>query len=426
MNTKSAKERHSSLIQASIDGDIERIRDIVATAGVDIDGADKYGLTSLMWASGHGHDEAVRVLIEAGADVNAQNKKGNTALIAASKEGRNNVVKELIAVKAEVDIQNSQQGDTALIMASGHGHEEVVKMLIKAGADVNTDNHKGDTSLIVASRNGRNKVVKILVEAGADVNTPNKKGDTALITASRNGHDKVIKTLNAVTTFSPVKIDVKNKKGKTALEVAKMNKRKDIVKILKPHFHKKNRERKEGNVVSPDFKKEKISETSETPSRPIFGNNTSSICNVNLQNKVGDTALIVASRSGHVGVAKLLVDGSGGNEAGNMDKKNYRAVIAASFAALATTVMIFEFNRHKKYEALAARVESNYQENKKFAKRIKSNYQEDKSMLVEVIKSKKDKESTDDKKQCISNLVKRLESNLRKPAGCGDSLSNPK
>ncbi|KAL5515199.1 hypothetical protein EMCRGX_G000331 [Ephydatia muelleri] len=54
------------------------------------------GGTALMWASGWGHMECVKVLLDRGADVNMQDKNGWTALMKASKSGHMECVKVLL------------------------------------------------------------------------------------------------------------------------------------------------------------------------------------------------------------------------------------------------------------------------------------------------------------------------------------------
>ena len=77
---------------------------------------------ALGWASGKGHTETVKLLLEAGADVHAY-------------------------------------GDLPLRTASGKGHIEIVKLLLEAGADVHA---WGECALRTASYYGHTETVKLL------------------------------------------------------------------------------------------------------------------------------------------------------------------------------------------------------------------------------------------------------------------------
>jgi ankyrin repeat protein len=62
---------HTSLMQAALDGDTERVRELI-NQGADINRRDDNGRTALMFVVINRHDETMKVLLEHGADVNAQ------------------------------------------------------------------------------------------------------------------------------------------------------------------------------------------------------------------------------------------------------------------------------------------------------------------------------------------------------------------
>jgi hypothetical protein len=138
---------------------------------------------NLFEAAGDGELERVKTLIAAGADVNAKESNfGKTALMIASDEGHVEVVKALLAARADVNAKDSNRrgGYTALMIASINGKVEVVRLLLAAGADVNAKDNFGSTALMAASTDGQVEVVKALLAVGADVNAKDDRGYTAL------------------------------------------------------------------------------------------------------------------------------------------------------------------------------------------------------------------------------------------------------
>ena len=112
-------------------GDYAEVKRLIAE-GADVNAENKKGSTALMWASGEGHPEVVRLLVDAGADVNAQNNKGYTASMWASYYGQKEVAQLLIEAGADVNVQDNN-GKTALD-ASSYRHPEMIELLKKAGA----------------------------------------------------------------------------------------------------------------------------------------------------------------------------------------------------------------------------------------------------------------------------------------------------
>ena len=92
---------------------------------------NKYGWTSLLWASANGHKSTVKLLLDHGADVNLKNNNGGTALIRASRRGHESAVKLLLEYGADVNLRNKYD-DTPLIYASRH--ETIAKLLKANGA----------------------------------------------------------------------------------------------------------------------------------------------------------------------------------------------------------------------------------------------------------------------------------------------------
>ena len=134
---------------ALIQGDIEQVERFL-DEGTQVDARDAEGITALMYASYHGQESIVNLLIERGANINASEY---------------------------VD------GRTALMDSSINGQSEMVELLLNHGADINAKSNTGWTALMWAVERKRNEVVALLVERGAYLDSMNDDGKTAVTVA---------------------------------------------------------------------------------------------------------------------------------------------------------------------------------------------------------------------------------------------------
>jgi len=73
--------------------------------------------------------------------------KGSNALLYASKHGYDECVELLLQAGATVDAQTTETGATPLMYAAAVGHYTVCAMLIKKGANVRVRNSRNKTAL---------------------------------------------------------------------------------------------------------------------------------------------------------------------------------------------------------------------------------------------------------------------------------------
>ncbi len=157
------KDKHGTtpLHQAAANGSAESVRLLVA-AGAEIDAANDFGATPLMWAITE--PEKVRILVSAGANVNARSKMGRTPLyLAAANDGSSATVKLLLDRGAKPE-------DQALVMAAAAGDFASIRLLVEKGVNVNAADPAGRTPLMFAAGNGNLRAVEYLLTHGADVN----------------------------------------------------------------------------------------------------------------------------------------------------------------------------------------------------------------------------------------------------------------
>ena len=98
-------------------------------------------------ASLQGDIEVIRQHIKAGSDLNEKESRGgSTPLITAATFGKTEVARALIKAGADLNYKNNE-GSTALHAAAFFCHTEIVKDLLDNGADKNIRNNAGSTAL---------------------------------------------------------------------------------------------------------------------------------------------------------------------------------------------------------------------------------------------------------------------------------------
>ena len=212
----------SPLVNASVSGDIEVVRDLI-DKGADVNGRDVRGNFPLYAAVVGDHADVVELLIKRGAKVNQTKamdvlpvmERNTAALHAASVVGDETVVEMLVNAGADVNafanineetarlaqglINNPQSSKflkpetiaalqsqlverdiTPLTQASKFDHAGVVTFLLEHGADLNFQRPGNNTALIEAAGAGSRDVVELLISRKADPNRKGFNGGTAL------------------------------------------------------------------------------------------------------------------------------------------------------------------------------------------------------------------------------------------------------
>lgn len=82
-------------------------------------------------------------------NVNQADRYGWTLLMYASCNGQIDKVKDLLDQGASVNVAD-QLGKTSCWYATRHGHENVVEVLVKAGAHIKNEDHYGNSAYSLA------------------------------------------------------------------------------------------------------------------------------------------------------------------------------------------------------------------------------------------------------------------------------------
>jgi len=152
----------SPIMEAVEEGDLGRVKELIAS-GAEVNYATPlYEVTPLMTAVYHKKRGLVRILLEAGADPSALTRAGY-----------------------------SEYEDSPLLLAVKGGCPEIISMLISAGVDVNYRYSRGRTALLYSLSYGRPQVVKILLKSGADSKVLDDEGlgvkEWAAISGEKSG-----------------------------------------------------------------------------------------------------------------------------------------------------------------------------------------------------------------------------------------------
>ena len=314
--------------------------------GADVNAVNKNGVTSLMMASEKGNVDFINVLLKDGADINIADADGDTCLHISVLQGCSiEVLQTLIDHGVDVNAID-EKGDTALMLASEKGNVEFIYLLLKAGADPNIADGDGNTWLhhsIIGESKG--EVLQMIINHGAQVNATNKMGDTALMIASGKGNvdgtnvlleagadpnitdaneDSCIhismlgfykrQVLQTVINHG-VKVNDTNKQSYTALMIASLNGNIDGIKVLleagaDPNIADVNGYNCLHFVVFQGCSIDVL--------QTIIDHGV----DVNATNKMGHTALMIASGKGNIDGANVLLkagtDPSIGDANGNI------------------------------------------------------------------------------------------------------------
>lgn len=203
---------------------------------IDVNKATTNGLTPLILASGKGHIEVVRYLIELGAQQDLKQNLGKTALHGACANGRLDVVKELLKSNAETKINiTDNNGMTPLMEAVCKNQLEVVRYLISQGADQKLEEKENGTAFHLACTHGSLELLQLFLTANDDVNKANlrvARGYTPLMFACLSN-----KNIDVVRYLIDRGADPKrrNNVGETALHIACIKGNLEAVKLLLAH-----------------------------------------------------------------------------------------------------------------------------------------------------------------------------------------------
>lgn len=166
---------------------------------VNIDAADVYGYTPLMWACQRGNLAVVQKLTQNGANPHRRRKHGRTALMLAAQENHLAIVQYMAQQKPELLFEREDGGCSLLHFAMGSAAIDVVQWLNSTeGGNFAMDTACTSTGatpvqwLVTGFYHDRARALDglkwaVATYTDAVLNHTNRDSETALLVAGRNG-----------------------------------------------------------------------------------------------------------------------------------------------------------------------------------------------------------------------------------------------
>lgn len=187
------------LIHAARQGRLETVEYLLGR-GADPSVASNMGATALHHAAGIGHIEIMKILLGKGVDIESKSESG-TPLVWAAGHGQQDAVKLLLEHNAKPDTETAD-GITSLLSAVAAGSLPCLEVLIQAGANPNVT-AGGATPLHVAADSGNLEMIKCLLQAGGDPNTSDDDGFKPIEVAALRDNLEVVEHLLPLTSPIP-------------------------------------------------------------------------------------------------------------------------------------------------------------------------------------------------------------------------------
>jgi len=257
-----------------------------------------------------GNIEVAKFLIEHGADVNIKDDKEMTYLSYAVMMNNIEMVKVLCEYGADVNIKDKYES-TPLFEAVDMNNIEMVKVLCEYGADVNIINKSEITPLFEACENENIEMVKFLIDVGAIVNT--KIYNDERVNAYSHGHNN--KEIKKILVKNGINTDVekflKEREDTEEIKEEKLIKTNNIIEAtpLTKILESKDTEalkillHKGYDIQYVDI----ISLIKEDYPLEFIELVIAEYIDINIQDKDGNTALMVASKMNKLDIVNMLL-----------------------------------------------------------------------------------------------------------------------
>lgn len=307
--------------------------------GVDVNRPTPNGWTPLKSAAQQGSLEIVKALLEGGADPNIADDTNYTPLMNAVSGEHEDIVKILLKFNADPNIQSGENpedddwepGRSALMDAAVSGNVAIARELLKGGANPNLVNSKGRTALHSAVIAASTDMVALLLKSGANPNVFGNDEETmsALDLALRRWASEDEDDREG--GISDV-LELMLKKGMPSDRGSLNEAALDLV--TEGHLNVVDLLKKQGFSVDPNYTKNGASQLFITAAVGDDRLQAAELllqigADANYKSPAGLSVLSLASRSGGVGLASLLLSAGA-----NVMDRNSANVLAYDLAVI--------------------------------------------------------------------------------------------
>lgn len=259
-----------------------------------------------------GDYDAACDIISSGASVDVFNSDNLTPLMVSIINKQERIIDLLMGCGSDSNLVDNQKR-SPLMYASSLGLVDISKLLLMGDADINSIDEDGKNALIYAIVNQENSVMELLLSNKIDCNVVDKQGYTPLHYAVMVGNEKAVKML----IKNSADINATTLDNKNAIHLALEGKFDDIANILI----------EAGVDLGPQ------DDSGCTPLMKAIMQEQNDLAyklvndkSVNLQDKNGNTPLMIAAAMGNSELIKHLLKNNADIEKVNVDGMNALAI----------------------------------------------------------------------------------------------------
>jgi ankyrin repeat protein len=184
----------------------------------DLNGADAYGRTPLVYTVLADAIDCAQLLLQAGALIEFPDSDGRTSLHWAAFQGTHKMLKFLLKYDGNAVTQDNE-GRTPLHLSTGAESSKGTKLLLKAMPEegVNIVDKDSMTAAHWCAFHGNHKHLELLVSAGANLTVADAEGKLPVHWTSAN---TTAKTLTMIIEAAPETLNVADGEGRTVLHLS--------------------------------------------------------------------------------------------------------------------------------------------------------------------------------------------------------------
>lgn len=179
---------------AAKQGNLAKVKALVAADHALLDAPGYLGRTPLWWAAFGGRTPVITYLLNKHANANRKDARGWPPLHAAAFRNQGDAISLLCDYKAKL-AATDHQGRSVLHTAALGPNTDAAMALLSRGVDINATDTLGWTPLHVAAQHQQLEMTTFLLDNGAAVNAKTSDGSTPLVVANTIKQNDVIKDL---------------------------------------------------------------------------------------------------------------------------------------------------------------------------------------------------------------------------------------